>query len=89
MRALITGLNGFAGSHLADFLLTQGNIEIVGAGIGSTENIAHLGNRVQFIQGNLTDPNFAASLLAQTSPDRIYHLAGQAFAPISWHDPWT
>jgi GDP-4-dehydro-6-deoxy-D-mannose reductase len=89
LRALITGLNGFAGSHLADFLLAQENIEISGAGIGSVENIAHLGNRVQFIEGNLTDPTFAASLLAQTSPDRIYHLAGQAFAPISWQDPWT
>jgi GDP-4-dehydro-6-deoxy-D-mannose reductase len=89
LRALVTGLNGFAGSHLADFLLTQNNVEIFGAGIGSLENLAHLGNRVQFIEGNLTDPNFAASLLAQTSPDRIYHLAGQAFAPISWQDPWT
>jgi GDP-4-dehydro-6-deoxy-D-mannose reductase len=89
VRALVTGLNGFAGSHLADFLLMQGEVEIVGAGIGSVENIAHLGTRVKFIEGNLTDPNFTASLLAQTLPDRIYHLAGQAFAPISWQDPWT
>ncbi|MBI5652566.1 MAG: GDP-mannose 4,6-dehydratase [Chloroflexi bacterium] len=89
MRALITGLNGFAGSHLADFLLTQSNVEIFGAGIGDTANLAHLAGRVTFSEGNLTDPGFTGDLLARTQPDRIYHLAGQAFPPISWQDPWT
>jgi GDP-4-dehydro-6-deoxy-D-mannose reductase len=89
LRALITGLNGFAGSHLADFLLTQPDTEIVGAGLGDTKNLAHLGTRAPFIEGNLTDPRVAEALLEQTQPDRIYHLAGQAFAPISWQDPWT
>jgi GDP-4-dehydro-6-deoxy-D-mannose reductase len=88
LRVLITGMNGFAGSHLADFLLTQPNVEIFGAGLGSTENIAHLTERAQFIEGNLTDPNFSRSLLAETQPECIYHLAGQAFAPTSWQDPW-
>ncbi|MEW5719079.1 MAG: GDP-mannose 4,6-dehydratase, partial [Chloroflexota bacterium] len=89
MRALITGMNGFAGSHLADFLLTQPDVQVFGAGIGATANIAHLVGRVTFIQGDLTDAHFAGTLLAQTQPDRIYHLAGQAFAPVSWQDPWT
>ena len=89
MRALITGLNGFAGSHLADFLLTQSNDEIFGAGIGDTANLAHLAGRVTFIEGNLTAPGFTGDLLARTQPERVYHLAGQAFPPISWQDPWT
>ncbi len=42
MRVLITGMNGFAGSHLADFLLTQPGAQIWGAGLGDTANIAHL-----------------------------------------------
>lgn len=88
MRVLITGMNGFAGSHLADFLLTLPDTEIFGAGVGSQENIAHLAGRATFKEIDLTKLDAAESLLAQTQPDRIYHLAGQAFAPISWHDPW-
>ena len=88
MRVLITGMNGFAGSHLADFLLTLPDTEIFGAGVGGQENLAHLAGRATFNEVDLTKPDAAESLLAQTQPDRIYHLAGQAFAPISWQDPW-
>ncbi len=88
LRVLITGMNGFAGSHLADFLLTQPNLELIGTGLGSIENISHLEHRVRFIEGNLTDPKFTKTLLTEIKPERIYHLAGQAFAPTSWQDPW-
>ena len=89
VRALITGMNGFAGSHLADFLLTQPDMEIFGAGIGDTSNLRHLAGHVTFIPGDLTDSQFVAALLGQSQPARIYHLAGQAFPPVSWQDPWT
>lgn len=88
MRVLITGMNGFAGSHLADFLLTLPDTEIFGAGVGGQENLAHLAGRPTFNEVDLTKLDAAESLLAQTQPNRIYHLAGQAFAPISWQDPW-
>jgi GDP-4-dehydro-6-deoxy-D-mannose reductase len=88
LRVLITGMNGFAGSHLADFLLTQPDFELIGTGLGSIENISHLAHRVRFVEGNLTDPEFAKRLLEETKPERIYHLAGQAFAPTSWQAPW-
>ena len=88
LRALITGLNGFAGSHLADYLLAQGNIEIFGGVFGNCENLVHLEGRATFVEGDLRDLRFAETLLAQTKPDRIYHLAGQAFPPASWQDPW-
>lgn len=89
MRALITGMNGFAGSHLAEFLLTQPNVQVFGTGLGSTTHIAHLGLRITFIPGDLTNAPFAEHLLTQTQPTHIYHLAGQAFAPVSWQDPWA
>ena len=88
MRALITGLNGFAGSHLADFLLTQADVQIFGGVFGNCENLVHLEGRVTPVEGDLRDLAFAHLLLAKTQPDRIYHLAGQAFPPLSWQDPW-
>ncbi len=89
VRALITGINGFAGSHLADFLLTQPDVQVVGGVFGDCDNIVHLEGRVTFIAGDLTDPRFAESLVERAQPDRIYHLAGQAFPPASWQNPWT
>lgn len=89
MRVLITGMNGFAGSHLADFLLTQPATELFGAGIGGTAHLAHLHGRITFTHANLTDARVVEDLLTRTQPARIYHLAGQAFAPLSWQDPWT
>jgi len=88
LRALITGMNGFAGSHLADYLLTLPNVQLVGVGVGSPDNIAHLAGRATFIEADLTKPDVAESIFEQAKPERVYHLAGQAFAPISWQDPW-
>jgi len=89
VRALITGMNGFAGSHLADFLLTQPGIQVFGVGIGAAVNLEPVLARVAFTTGDLTDARFCESLLTQSQPTRIYHLAGQAFPPVSWQDPWT
>jgi GDP-4-dehydro-6-deoxy-D-mannose reductase len=87
LRALITGINGFAGSHLADFLLSQPNCQVFGGVYGYCDNIVHLDGRATFIEGDLRDLSVAESLLKETQPDRIYHLAGQAFPPTSWQDP--
>jgi GDP-4-dehydro-6-deoxy-D-mannose reductase len=81
-------MNGFAGSHLADYLSTLPDVEIFGAGVGSVENLAHLAGRTTFIDADLTNPEIATAVMAQAQPARVYHLAGQAFAPISWQDPW-
>ncbi|MBI4789348.1 MAG: GDP-mannose 4,6-dehydratase [Chloroflexi bacterium] len=89
MRALITGINGFAGSHLADFLLTQPGTQVFGGVYGLCDNIVHLDGRATFIEGDLRELDFAEELVKETQPDYIYHLAGQAFPPASWQDPWT
>ncbi len=44
---------------------------------------------VSFVGGDLVEPQFASELVAQVSPDRVYHLAAQAFVPASWQDPWA
>lgn len=87
MRALITGINGFAGGHLAQILLEQGD-ELFGVDHRhgwATEQFPH----ISFTQANLYDQSAISRLLAEVHPDAIYHLAGQAFVPTAWADPWV
>ncbi len=87
LRALITGVGGFAGSHLADALSTRPEAEIWGCEIGSRRP-SYLSERVHLIQADLRDPKAVTALLDRVRPDRLYHLAGQAFPQQSWADPW-
>lgn len=87
MRILITGAGGFAGSHLADYLLTHTQSNIWGT-VLNTSLPSHLNHRATCLAVDLCDPAATREVLASVRPDRIYHLAGQAFVPQSWSDPW-
>ena len=89
MRALITGASGFAGSHLAEYLLAHTDLEVWGTDISSNDrNIAHIRDDLELVVGDMSDPDVASDILSQTQPDYIFHLAAQAFVPLSWSDPW-
>ncbi len=87
MRVLITGVGGFAGSHLADTLLARPEAEVWGCVIGAGRP-NYLDQRVRLVQADLRDPQAVADLLHQAQPDQVYHLAGQSFPQQSWADPW-
>ena len=94
MRALITGITGFAGSHLADYLLAhQPQVQIFGTRRWRSpmDNIAHLtpelGKRIHLIETDLRDYSSVRSCLEQARPDYIFHLAAQSFVPTSWSAP--
>ncbi len=89
MRTLITGISGFAGSFLADYLLAQARVEVWGVSHVEGEHGTAMRDRVKWVIGDLTDSVTAARVLAEASPDYVYHLAAQAFVPISWQDPWA
>jgi GDP-4-dehydro-6-deoxy-D-mannose reductase len=86
MRALITGVNGFVGGHLAEHLLAN-DWEVVGVGRQTELSLADLRSRVSYRQADLEDRQAALDLLATVRPDAIFHLAGQAFVPQSFSDP--
>ena len=89
-RVLITGITGFAGSHLADFLLSRHpEVEVWGTCRWRCrrENIEHLEGRIQLVECELGDPTSLARTLAQSRPDAIFHLAAQSFVPTSWVAP--
>lgn len=90
MRALITGVTGFAGSHLADYLLAeQPRVEVFGTyrWRSRTENIEHIMDRIQLVEADLRDYTSIHSTLAEVRPDFIFHLAAQSFVPSSWRSP--
>lgn len=87
MRILVTGVGGFAGSHLADELLKSEGCELWGA-LLTPDRPRYLDPRVKIAVANLIDPAQVDDLLESIQPERIYHLAGQAFVPQSWASPW-
>lgn len=88
MKCLITGINGFAGSYLAEHLLSHtSNLYGTIYPEDSTQNISHILNRIETIPCNLTIPEQIESIIKKTRPDRIFHLAAQGFVPLSWSDP--
>ena len=87
MRALITGITGFAGGHLAQILVDQGD-EVFGVDIRPAQGLAHLSPAITSVTADLSDPAVITKLLSDIQPEAIYHLAGQPFVPTSWQDPW-
>lgn len=87
MRALITGITGFAGGHLAQILLDRGD-EVFGMARDAGQGLTHLSREIKPAIVDLRDPLAVDTLLRETQPDAIYHLAGQAFVPLAWADPW-
>ncbi|RME78216.1 MAG: SDR family oxidoreductase [Chloroflexi bacterium] len=87
MRALITGVTGFAGSHLAEMLVSQ-NDEVIGVARHPRATLDWLQNRITLVFADLQHPGVVRDLLDHHRPDVVYHLAGQAFVPLSWRDPW-
>lgn len=89
MRALITGINGFVGGHLADYLLEVGGWDIWGLARSSHLSWPHLGGHITFIRADLLDAALVSAELARVRPDVIFHLASQTFIPESFRDPAT
>jgi len=89
-RALITGITGQDGSHLADFLLENG-YEVFGitrrSSTNSFDRIAHIIDRISLISGDLLDGHSLETAMREARPDEVYNLAAQSFVPTSWTQP--
>lgn len=86
MRVLITGLTGFAGSHLAELALAEG-AEVHGTvlpGGPPPRDLAGLLDRVRSHPCDLIEPGAVARVLGEVQPDRVFHLAGMSVVGSSW-----
>lgn len=89
MQALITGIAGFAGSHLAEYLLRDTDCSVAGTIHRQDWRVSHLRDKVTLYRADLRDAAAVAEIVADIRPDLIFHLAAQSFVPISWQHPWT
>jgi GDP-4-dehydro-6-deoxy-D-mannose reductase len=88
LRALITGISGFVGSHLAEYLLTQTDWQVSGTTYGRLDNIEHIRDRLLLFPAELSRFEVVQGIVEETRPDVIFHLAAQPIPALSRLDPW-
>ena len=90
MRVLVTGIDGFVGSHAAEYLLGIDGMELHGTHYPgqSTRNIEHLRNRITLHEADIVDAGAIRGIFADVRPEKVVHLAGQAFVPTALKDPF-
>lgn len=87
-RALITGISGMMGSHLADYLLSL-DYEVFGMERRSSNknriNCKHLEGKITFLTGDLSDSTSIYNCLKEADPDEFYNCGAQSFVHESWN----
>jgi len=90
MRVIITGVTGFVGSHLADYIIEHyPDVEIHGLKRWRSpmENIEHIADKLVLHDCDLRDLSSLIHVVNQMNPDVIFHLAAQSYVPTSYIAP--
>ncbi len=77
-RAFITGITGFAGSHLAEYCLRAG-LQVYGLtrGGGKLDNLTDVQGEIELVEADLGDAGAVRRILNLVRPQQIFHLAAQ------------
>jgi len=87
-KSLITGITGFVGSHLADYLLEKGeDVQGIYRWRSRNDSIQHIKDKITLIPCDLTDLTSVVRCLEETKPDYIFHLAAQSYVTDSFTQP--
>ena len=90
MRALITGITGQDGSYMAELLLSKG-YEVYGlvrrSSVKKYDRIEHILDKVELVEGDLTDQSSLDTAIFNVQPDEVYNFAAQSFVATSWIQP--
>jgi GDP-mannose 4,6-dehydratase len=90
MQVLITGITGFVGSHLAEYILAE-HPEVDVAGIkrwrSPMDHIRHITNQVSLHDCDLRDLSSMLTVMSKVKPDVIFHLAAQSYVSTSYTAP--
>ncbi len=89
VHVLVTGGAGFIGSHLVDALVAAGaRVRVLDdLSTGHRENLAHLGGRVDLVEGDIRD--LGACRAACAGAELVFHQAALGSVPRSMEDPAT
>lgn len=88
-KVFITGLSGFAGSHLADLLLQKDEYEISGTYFSSSSLnlLSHIQEKIRPIKVDLQDAEATYKVISEEKPDIVFHLAALASTGDSIQNP--
>jgi len=89
-KAIITGITGQDGSHLAELLLDKGYRVYGLVRRHSAEDyprLAGIRDRIELVSGDLCDAPSLDRAVEQIQPDEIYNLAAMSFVGASWGQP--
>ena len=87
-KILITGITGFVGSHVADYVLSFGHDVYGTKRINSRlRNVRHVLDKIKILECELTDFISVQRVVAEVRPDYIFHLAALSWVTPSWHAP--
>jgi GDP-mannose 4,6-dehydratase len=94
-RALITGITGMVGSHLAEYLLKHTDWDIIGLlrwrspldNLGGIVNEINAAGRARLVYGDLRDTLSIQRCVEAATPDYVFHLAAQSFPRTSFDAP--
>jgi len=89
-KVLITGVTGFVGSHLAEYILENVPDATVYGTIrmrSIRDNIKNIEKKIETVESDLRDSSSTKSVIQNVKPDIVFHLAAQSFVPTSWHAP--
>jgi len=100
MNVLVTGIDGFVGSHLADALLKDPEVRLTGitrSRVGQTflsvqqqtslSAQKQTGMSVPHLVADVTNFDALSDAIRQAAPQKVFHIAGQAFVPTSFENP--
>lgn len=88
-KVLITGISGFVGSHMADYVLGKG-IKVYGLkrwNQSRLRNVRHILSEIDFFDCDLTDPVSIKKIINKIKPTKIFHFAAQSSPGQSWDHP--
>lgn len=89
MKALITGITGFAGSYLAEHLLSTNRYEISGTYLieDSLRNVDGIKNKLNLIKADLSNEKSVFNIVKKNAPRVIFHLAALTSPADSFNNP--